>query len=340
MDKYLIIYHSEDNDGVFSATVYYDWLISVMHIDKESIQLMPATYNMLDQFENEYKDVRYLSDIYTYVIMLDISFDDASYMKELYDEFQDRFIWCDHHQSIITESKNVGFATSNGLRMIGQSTLLCTYEFLYKTKQFPRLFTILSAWDSFTYQQEGFSLDYVNDVNKGVTYMMSLDFNRIYSLVAELVVQYQHPIENKVGVHINEDMLIQNFENTGKRLNRYDDFRFESIVKDYGDFNWKLIDYDYEGRINNRNACAVFFEGPTSSLMFKSLTGQMTDNGIVFKHMKDSTWDVSLYNIYENDEFDCSRYLKHKYNGGGHPRAARCTLSEDQFIFVLKNKIL
>ena len=35
--KYLVIYHKEDNDGVFSGALLYDYLINTMKYDPENI---------------------------------------------------------------------------------------------------------------------------------------------------------------------------------------------------------------------------------------------------------------------------------------------------------------
>ena len=79
--------------------------------------------------------------------------------------------------------------------------------------------------------------------------------------------------------------------------------------------------------------------------MFKSVIDTCA-NGIVFKHEKNGNWVVSLYNIdsegkhWNNDYFHCGEFMKEHYKGGGHPGAAGCTLTEAQFIKVLKSKTI
>ena len=53
-NKYLIIYHKEDNDGVFSAAIFYDYLVNDLHINIDLIDLLPADYNYLNNISNEY----------------------------------------------------------------------------------------------------------------------------------------------------------------------------------------------------------------------------------------------------------------------------------------------
>jgi hypothetical protein len=40
MKKYLIIYHREDNDGLFSMAIIYNYLINRLGEDKDDIELM------------------------------------------------------------------------------------------------------------------------------------------------------------------------------------------------------------------------------------------------------------------------------------------------------------
>ena len=68
--KYLIIYHKEDNDGVFSAAIFYNYLINELKINTSLIDLLPADYNYLNKVSQEY-DVKKLHDEYKMIIMTD-----------------------------------------------------------------------------------------------------------------------------------------------------------------------------------------------------------------------------------------------------------------------------
>ena len=50
MNKYLLIYHEEDNDGLFSGAIFYDYLTTKINVDKKDIHLLGATYNSLNDF--------------------------------------------------------------------------------------------------------------------------------------------------------------------------------------------------------------------------------------------------------------------------------------------------
>ena len=81
----------------------------------------------------------------------------------------------------------------------------------------------------------------------------------------------------------------------------------------------------------------MFTQGPSNSVMFSSVKDKV-DNGIVFKRDKSGSWVISLYNTTDGDEFHCGDYMKKRYNGGGHSGAAGGTVSERDFIKILKDK--
>ena len=50
---YLIIYHREDNDGVFSAAIFEDYLLNSLHIKLEDLVFICTDYNMLNEFTKD-----------------------------------------------------------------------------------------------------------------------------------------------------------------------------------------------------------------------------------------------------------------------------------------------
>ena len=53
---YLIIYHKEDNDGVFSAAIIYDYIINVLKMKLEDLVFIGADYSMMKDFSNDEKN--------------------------------------------------------------------------------------------------------------------------------------------------------------------------------------------------------------------------------------------------------------------------------------------
>ena len=323
MNKYLLIYHKEDNDGVFSGALFYNYLKKTFGENIE-ISTFPADYKDMRYFENKYEDLKELHSLYTDIILTDISFT-SDYMINLYKEFGNRFVWCDHHAPIIKAMKGYNDNIA-GIRNTKKSAILCVYEFLYdqfNMEKIPELFKILSAWDSFTFKENGYTLDYVRNINKCITITMKLDLNEVIEFIDDILT--------------NGDKL--NYENLyahGKTFNDYDQTNIDNIIKTNGDRSWHLSVSDFV----MQSACAIFHQGPSNSLMFKSLENTDIRQGIVFKHNTDSTWTVSLYNINEDDTFHCGQFLRDKYNGGGHVGAAGCQITQEQFIKILKNKTL
>lgn len=337
MRNFLLIYHKEDNDGVVSAALLYDWILNKLNTSKENINLLPADYNILSKFAEAYsreEQLKELHEEYDTIVMTDISFNNIKFMQKLYDEFNNDFIWFDHHAPIINTSYKYKFGDCPGIRNTNKSAILCVYEYLYDTfnldyndKKIPELLRILSAWDSWTYEREGYDFDYVKNINKGVTDKYGLDIYKILNDIDKFKSLDQIELINGLNKH-------------GKLLNEYEDRKMENIIKNSGDCSWQIWDFDKENSAHPiiHKACAIFHQGATNSTMFKCLRKKGIRHGLVFKHQPDGNWVLSMYNIDDNDNFHCGDFLRAKYNGGGHKGAAGCTLDEKTFIKILKNK--
>jgi len=362
--RYLLIYHKEDNDGLFSAAIIYDYLVNTLYVSEDNIYRCPADYNLLDEFSDKCS-MEYLKDNYDSIIMTDISFSNWKYMKNLYKTYGTDFIWCDHHAPIIHLSHVNKFDGIPGIRETNRSAILCVWKYLYdqfdeeynkaikgKPSQIPTLFRILSAWDSFTFNTwKNFTQDFTKNVNIGVNNKYQLNFEKIYEHVRCLVSTYLH--NNPCGIFsaLHKDKpLIKELEENGRIINSYQDYVMENIIENNGDCTWKIMTEPmFDGNPTWRTACAIFHQGATNSLMFKCLNKREKNdimNGIVFKHLNNGNWSISLYNIREQEPdisaggFHCGDYLRKHYNGGGHSGAAGCTVTEKEFIKILKNKQL
>ena len=347
-NKYLIIYHKEDNDGLFSCTLFYDYLINTLNINIKNIDLLGADYNLLADFSKS-MSVEELHEKYNTVIITDISFNDWKYMKALYKEFKNNFIWCDHHAPIIHLSFENHFSDAIGIRDTQRSAILNVWKYLYdqfdeayKEKKVPELLRILSAYDSWTYEKEGYDFDYTRNINRGVTIRYNLDIDKIYPLVKSLREVY---LTNKPSGSFSgqfKDLnLINDLHTYGQQLTEYDDIVYKDIIEKSGDKSWQVMFEDEDrGRPLFHKACAIFHQGQTNSTIFKSLKKTDIEHGLVFKHSPNGNWTLSMYNIKDDSWVHCGDFLKEKYNGGGHKGAAGCTLSEEQFIKILKKKII
>ena len=191
------------------------------------------------------------------------------------------------------------------------------------------MFRILSAWDSFSFKQEGYELDYVRNVNEGVNIEYNLKKDDIINFVEWII----YGNADSFDEHCKKitDLIEQLYLN-GKKFNTIQDNRYKKLCADWGE--------PYQLNADGHNALALFMQEQSSSMIFASVKDKFT-NGIVFKHKKDGTWAISLYNTNGDDHsFHCGEYLKKNYGGGGHEGAAGAQISESQFIKILKTKTL
>ena len=314
-EQYLIIYHKEDNDGLFSMAIIYNYLIIEKNINKDNIKLFGADYNDLDKLSLDDDIIKNSTHIY----ISDISFDTVEKMIQLKEIFGENLVWIDHHKPMIDNSITNGFNDINGLRDTKHSALYNAFKYLYPTYDIPELLKILSAWDSWSYDAEGIDFDLCRYVNIGVNNKFNLNPDSIINYVCLLIYTYADYINTPD---------IDKFYEIGKFESNILDRTYENNVKAYGDFSWT---------VNGRTACAMFIQGPSNSQMFKVCKDNI-QNGIVFKRLPDSNWTLSLYNTDNQHDFHCGEYLKKHFNGGGHEGAAGCQISEELFINILKQK--
>ena len=314
-EQYLIIYHKEDNDGLFSMAIIYNYLIIEKNINKDSIKLFGADYNDLDKLSLDDDIIKNSTHIY----ISDVSFDTVEKMMQLKEMFSENLVWIDHHKPMIDNSISKGFDDIKGIRDTKHSALYNAFKYLYPTHNIPELFKLLSAWDSWSYDAEGIDFDLCKYINIGV--------NNIYNLNPDYIINYVYLLIYIYNDYINPPDIDELYE-IGKFEAKILDRTYENNVKAYGDFSWT---------VNGRTACAMFIQGPSNSQMFKVCKDKV-QNGIVFKRLPDSNWALSLYNTDNQHDFHCGEYLKKHFNGGGHEGAAGCQISEELFINILKQK--
>ena len=314
-EQYLIIYHKEDNDGLFSMAIIYNYLIIEKNINKDNIKLFGADYNDLDKLSLDDDIIKNSTHIY----ISDVSFDTVEKMIQLKEMFGDNLVWIDHHKPMIDNSISKGFDDIKGIRDTKHSALYNAFKYLYPTHNIPELFKLLSAWDSWSYDAEGIDFDLCKYINIGV--------NNIYNLNPDFIINYVYLLIYIYNDYINPPDIDELYE-IGKFEAKILDRTYENNVKAYGDFSWT---------VNDRTACAMFIQGPSNSQMFKVCKDKV-QNGIVFKRLPDSNWALSLYNTDNQHDFHCGEYLKKHFNGGGHEGAAGCQISEELFINILKQK--
>ncbi|WQJ53249.1 MAG: DHH phosphoesterase [Wendovervirus sonii] len=317
MKKAIIIYHSEDNDGLFSMAISYWWLRNIQELSVDDINILGTNYNQLSELLKKGKFDN-LKDKYDTLIITDVSFNEQEQMLKLYKEFGDNFYWFDHHKPIIDFSMKNELHNAKGLRDTNHSALYNAWKYCFPNIKIPKYLEILSAYDSFTFEAAGIDKEYATAVNQGTTNATELNPKNAITYVRILLTDWPY-----------KETIINDMYNRGREFIYEQDKFNKKAILDFGDTSWTVGD---------RNACAMFIQAQTSSDFFKSLKGADIKNGIIFKHQKNGNWGINLYNVNEDHSFHCGDYMKEHYNGGGHEGAAGCTVSEEQFIEILKNK--
>ena len=329
----LIIYHFEDNDGVCSCALIKNELVNS---GEKEIDLLGSNYASLDKLMQDNDFDEYFGK-YDRVYMTDVSFNDWTYMKKLHDKFGENFIWFDHHAPIIADSHKYGFDDAPGYRDTTMSAILCVYHYYageeYDWDTAPTLLRLLSAWDCWSWVREGIGEEFIRAFNAGVTAISELSVNYFFDNIGAFLMPgsqskwYHYPTDGEPYVR----NFIEKFLVTGTDIIRRQDRAAEVLVLDYGEQGWKVD--------GEENAVMIVTSGPTNSQMFKCVKDKL-EHGICFKHTKEGKWLVSLYNTRNDITFDCGAYLRKKYGGGGHVGAAGCTLDNEQFYKVIKEKSL
>lgn len=327
-NKNLIIYHKEDNDGLFSLGVIYNYLVHENHTNPDDIIYWGVDYNDLNNLSQE--EFEGWIDEYSIVIMADVCFNNTKRMVELKNMFGSNFCWIDHHAPVIKESFKLKFDDVNGERNTFKSALLNAYKYYYdpfdvdyNEKKVPEILRILSAYDSWSYEREGYTRDYVMAVNKAVTYTFKLDPQKVIDFVYKVI------YTDTIGI---KD--IGAFYTLGNSFIEYDKVNYESLVNYYGDFSFIIDKGDIKEPI-----CVLFYQAPTGSYVFESCK-ERVKHGAIFKRLPSGNWVLSLYNTEDNIDFHCGEFCKKKYKGGGHKGAAGCQLTEAQFKKILKTKTI
>lgn len=334
--RYLLIYHKDDNDGLISGALINKWLKFTYKKDAD-ITLCPSTYSELSELWESGEVANSWNNEYDYIIMTDLSFNEVSAMKYLKNTFKNHFIWIDHHAPAIKASIKEGYGGLEGYRDTNQSAILNAYRYFYDPLNITRengtlsnVLRVLSAYDSFSYEREGYEFDYVEAVNLGANSMYELDFDKCTQMLNDIL--YYDYTEYVWKASINNDYILANLEKCGKIIQKYERQKNKKIITDYGDGDWFIEN-------TNRKCIVLFMQGQTSLIMFDSVK-HLYSNAAVFKRTPTGNWTMSLYNTNINDNFHCGEYLKEKYKGGGHSGAAGCTLPESKFLKMLKTKTI
>lgn len=333
--KSLIVYHKDDNDGVFStALIQYHLLnlVESLRFDTDDIELLPADYGILSE-KWKSKEVKTWPEKYEHVFLTDLSFNDWKAMKFLADKMKYNFIWFDHHAPAIAESVRRGYDNVEGFRETYKSAILLVYEHYFDPLDIkfndgrcPRVLGALSAYDCWNWNGLGYNDEECKCINVAVNVMVDLDIVKALGLISITMSSDGERIESE------DDSMYNMYVEQGYRYRKYQKYEWKQLMRQ-ADLGWKVGD---------RSAAAVFIQGPSNSMMFDTIKDGV-ECGIVFKiDSSSNVCVVSLYNVKEeyDEEFDCGRFMKENYHGGGHRGSAGATIKLSKLNKLLKTKTL
>lgn len=330
-----IIYHKEDNDGVFSAALAAKYLES---LGSNDITFFGTSYAELSEIAKDCHYVKNLAKKFDSVVMLDISFNEMKMMKQLQETFGENFIWIDHHGVIINKiaEKDIHIA---GIQDTRTSAIGLCFEYFYDPfrtyfDEWPNLLKMLADYDSWNLKTS-YGTHRVYLVNTGITTITDLNINNVSAMIDNLF-SINHDKDNKEWLVDVDKENDEHFVNTayekGKTIYEYNKRYWASLI-DNAEKDWTVGP-------DNRKAAMLVFAGPTSSRLFDSLKYTDIKHGLVFRRAPKNRWTVSLYNISPDydKEFHCGKYIAKVYKGGGHAGACGATISNSKFMKLLRIK--
>jgi len=341
MDSVLVIYHKEDNDGACSAGIVKAFLEKYSKVS--NIHMLGVTYPDLAKIWSDgLPIIGVWRDVYDTVFMVDISFNDPLAMGQLYTWYGDFFIWCDHHKPAIEISKEYCYGKTSGIRRTDQSALMNVWDFMvdmfdpqttdgngfHKKLKVSSELTMLSDYDSWAYTRKDIYKDSgveetMFNLNTGMTDISNLD----PEWFAEWIGCWLN------GKYTAYSKYVTDAQVQGERIRSLDSKRIGKALEEHGDTSWTLA--------GSRKCCMIFTTEKMNSLSFGSISDPEVRNGATLKYnSSNDCWTMSLYNLNNDDEFDCGVYLKEQYGGGGHKGAAGCTISNEQVSKLMLTKCI
>lgn len=320
MKDILIIYHKEDNDGACSAGLIKTFLEHKFKPSELNIEFWGVDYAMLTDFYERHKnEFDGIIEKYDEIYLTDMSFNNIEAMNELYHKAK-RFVYFDHHASIIEASKTNDFGQAEGFRDTNCSAILCVWRYFWGDDWIPQVLQELSDYDSWQWVNKDYKEDDIFALNIGFTIKGKLDPEYFARLTNSILHESNFYKEEEADARkVGLESLLRQREHC------------KEMIAEWGDLTWTVAGH---------KACALFSQEKFSSKSFISLADTDIQHGIVFRRKPTGDWVVSAYNVSDDVDFHLGLYLREKWNGGGHKGAAGCTISQEDFIKVLTTKTM
>lgn len=306
-----IIFHRVDYDGVFSCCIAENYLEN----NPNCIEYQTIGYTYGDDMP-DFKGL-YESGV-DYFIIQDVSFPKETmlYLKELYTSGKLKgLVWIDHHYTAIDDSIANSYNDIPGIRSTKKAACEYSWEYFHPAGLCPDIICYLSAYD--IWDQGRF------------------DWN-------DLVLPLQYSLREKYGV--SEEKIMEDFDEliymspedleefilSGRKLLEFKRRGWKSAIKNYS----------FEITVANRFRGLAILGTEFNSQVFGEKVLEY-DVVCVANRKSPDSFNCSLYiDPSSNIDFNAGEYLKENYGGGGHEKAAGCSLTLEQFTRLIKDCII
>lgn len=302
--KVLVIYHSIDLDGWFSAAIVREYFErtnseSCIISSEENIELMNANIFASPCIDfvgyNHGDNLPQISDFFDTVIMCDISFPPEEMLK-LKERFGDKFIWLDHHISSINKNKHIQI---EGVRDVKRSACQITWDYFNTNVKTPELVRLIGIFDCF-------SSKYTDEHTKAIAFNYG-----VQSHISNYIDAYKHL---KDAIHRSSCGFYSA------------DDEVDGIMKD----GWAIYNYlCIKAKGAYKNGFPLVFTVDSENIYkFIAINSERTNlgnfgidyhsdgyDGVASFWFDGNNYNFSLYNL--NELVDCSK-IAAIYGGGGH----------------------
>ena len=299
--NYLVVYHRVDYDGIFSA------LVAKRAYESHGINVRLLGYN----YGQEMPNLEELLRDNAVICIVDISFP-TEYMQYL--RSSSRVIWIDHHITAIEDSERSGYSDIPGLRRNGTAACELTWEFFNPKKECPSIVQLAGAYD--VWNKDRFNWD-------------------------DDVLPLQFGLKGRYSVNLKE--IDKDWDVLTSEDAYYDVIEEGQVILQFLKNQWSgwMSNSAFPVTVDGKYSAICIISPMFSSNSFESVIDKYDLCIVVSPKDQGQRFGIGMYKSPEKcPEFSCGKYLKDLCGGGGHDGAAGGTLSKEQFMSIVFDKVI
>lgn len=286
----------------------YDGLCSMAITKTALIQKDPGC--VVELFGFNYNDtipnIDEFLQLYSEIYLVDISFPPAE-MKKLAES--GKATWIDHHITQIQESQECGYSEMPGKRVNGTAACELCWNYFYPDQDVPLSVQYMSYYD--TWRHDVYSWD-------------------------KTILPFQY------GLRTEYSLNVQKFYDNFEKILRYPEeiFKDGEAVLRYLENSWKgaIKGYSFDVLVGGQYKGICLLTNTFGSSQFESIKN-LYDCYVCVNRKSSDLYNFSIY-VNDNCDFNAGEFMKAKYGGGGHSKAAGGKLNLEQFIRLVKECII